>query len=109
MSPLVAAHLLRVQMKADESRLAGIYPNRNPGTACMQPPISDRHFCIGDFFLVDPACQVTFDTDMTLKEDYDFTASHLHRFGIPPSFPLSFLGVTPGAARLFFLLSPASG
>merc|ERR1712060_760210 len=39
-----------------------------------------EHFILGDFFVVDKSpCR--FDTTMTLKEDYDFTCSHLKKHG----------------------------
>merc|ERR1712183_101533 len=38
------------------------------------------HFILGDFFVVDQStCR--FDNTMTLKEDYDFTCSHLAKHG----------------------------
>jgi len=42
---------------------------------------SFKHFIIGDFFVVDTGSSVTFDENMTLKEDYDFTCSHIKAHG----------------------------
>jgi hypothetical protein len=41
-----------------------------------------EHFCIGDFFVVDPASKVRFDEEMKLKEDYDFTCAQLKEYGL---------------------------
>merc|ERR1740121_2256225 len=39
-----------------------------------------NHFILGDFFVVDKS-NVRFDENMTLKEDYDFTCSHIKAHG----------------------------
>ena len=41
-----------------------------------------EHFCIGDFFVVDPASKVRFDEEMKLKENYDFTCAQLKEYGL---------------------------
>merc|ERR1719277_1737025 len=38
------------------------------------------NFILGDFFVAEPT-PLRFDERLTLKEDYDFTCSHLERFG----------------------------
>jgi len=38
-------------------------------------------FILGDFFVVEPDSTVRFDEDMTLKEDYGFTAAHITKYG----------------------------
>jgi len=38
------------------------------------------HFILGDFF-VSEVSDVRFDKTMTLKEDYDYTSSHLFKYG----------------------------
>ncbi|CAK0890933.1 unnamed protein product [Prorocentrum cordatum] len=43
-------------------------------------PFVDKNFILGDFFVVDGG-DVKFDPKMTLKEDYDFTCSHLKAYG----------------------------
>merc|ERR1719321_18655 len=41
---------------------------------------STQHFVLGDFFVADKSpCR--FDESMTLKEDYDFTCSHISKHG----------------------------
>ena len=47
----------------------------------MMPPCVGAHFIVGDFIVVQPDSPVRFDTRMTLKEDYDFTAQHLQTHG----------------------------
>merc|ERR1712151_1282797 len=42
---------------------------------------SRKHFILGDFFVADTKTKVLFDAAMTLKEDYDFTCSHLRAHG----------------------------
>ena len=37
--------------------------------------------CVGDFLVIDSSSIPRFDCEMTLKEDYDFTAQHLHTYG----------------------------
>merc|ERR1711924_299925 len=45
------------------------------------PAFSRHHFILGDFFVVDKKSPVRFDESLTLKEDYDFTAAHLRKYG----------------------------
>merc|ERR1711953_141084 len=42
---------------------------------------SRKHFILGDFFVADTKSKVLFDENMTLKEDYDFTCSHMKAHG----------------------------
>merc|ERR1712028_164010 len=44
-------------------------------------PFVRSHFILGDFFVVDHGSKCLFDANMTLKEDYDFTCSHLKAKG----------------------------
>ena len=96
LSALGAAQMLAAQMKLAGSKFGGLYVNSNPGTSQMCPPIMYEHFCIGDFFVVDPSSTCRFDEEMKLKEDYDFTCSHLKTYGkvgfIGRSFVRSFSG-----------------
>ncbi len=81
LSALGAAQMLAAQMKKTDCKFGGLYVNSNPGTAQMCAPIMREHFCIGDFFVVDPASTCSFDEEMRLKEDYDFTCSQLRAYG----------------------------
>merc|ERR1712084_103296 len=61
-------------------KLGGVSPTNNPAMTIGLEEYSTQHFILGDFFVADPSpCR--FDNTMTLKEDYDFTCSHLHRHG----------------------------
>ena len=40
--------------------------------------VAENKFCIGDMLFVKPS-EVRFDTQLTLKEDYDFTLQHISR------------------------------
>lgn len=78
---VAAAQLMCSQLGGARAKLAGVYPNANPGTSYMMPQVSKEHFCVGDFLVVDPSSTILFDETMTLKEDYDFTCAHLHEYG----------------------------
>ena len=87
LSAIGAARFIQYMMgqqnrsRESKAKLGGCYVNCNPGTSHMCPPIIEEHFVIGDFMVVHPSSSIKFDEVLTLKEDYDFTASHLHRFG----------------------------
>lgn len=81
-SPVGAAHYLFHVMTTANAKLGGAYPNCNHGFAFQQPPTSPDLFIVGDFLVCDVKNNpLRFDQDMTLKEDYDFTAQHLHKYG----------------------------
>jgi hypothetical protein len=60
------------------AKLAGVAPTSNAffGKRAINP----RGFCVGDMILVQPT-DLRFDTALRLKEDYDYTAQHLERYG----------------------------
>merc|ERR1719491_283309 len=60
--------------------LGGVLPQANPAMGVGGEEFSHDNFILGDFFVVDKS-SCKFDTDMTLKEDYDFTCSHLAAHG----------------------------
>lgn len=62
------------------AKLAGVAPTSNPFYWNPSKPIHPNAFIVGDLNLVKP-CGVLFDEEMVLKEDYDYTLAHLHRFG----------------------------
>merc|ERR1711879_578085 len=41
---------------------------------------SYTNFILGDFFVSEPS-DIRFDTRLDLKEDYDYTAAHLDKYG----------------------------
>lgn len=82
LSPLGAAQLLLARMRSSGhgAKLGGVFPTANAAQGICQDECTFRHFILGDFFVVDGSpCR--FDSAMTLKEDYDFTAAHLARHG----------------------------
>jgi len=81
-SPLAAARFLLAKMRAAEPRprLGGVLPTGNGAMAMLAAEITPTGFILGDFFVHDGSpCR--FDEAITLKEDYDFTCSHLARHG----------------------------
>lgn len=81
-TPVAAASLLHALLKATEHRLAGCFPNANPGLAAGTRPVADNLFIVGDFLVIDvDRTSLRFDERLMLKEDYDYTAQHLHEHG----------------------------
>jgi hypothetical protein len=76
-----AAKLLKSCAVQAGRKLAGAYPTQNAGFAYAQSPVSQRHFIVGDFIVVDPESPCRFDELLGLKEDYDFTAQHMRAHG----------------------------
>jgi hypothetical protein len=60
--------------------LVGVAPTANKLFFNSRKPVSDRAFIVGDFILVHQ-CGLLFDTQLKLKEDYDYTMQHLTSFG----------------------------
>lgn len=89
-SPAAAARFLVAKMRAAAAangggrgsgpRLAGVFPLGNTGQAFTREAVHKEHFILGDFFVADVS-PVRFDPRMTLKEDYDYTCSHLAKHG----------------------------
>jgi len=81
-SPLAAARFLLAKMRAAEARprLGGVLPTGNAAMALLSQMTTPDGFILGDFFVHD-ASPIRFDESITLKEDYDFTCSHLQRHG----------------------------
>ena len=52
-TPVAAAALLLALLRATDRRLAGCYPNANPGLAAGVPPVGGHHFIVGDFLVID--------------------------------------------------------
>lgn len=59
-------------------KLFGAPPTAN--AFFVHKPESLNTFIIGDLLIVKPS-DVRFDNNLSLKEDYDFTASHIKRYG----------------------------
>eukprot|EP00932_Pfiesteria_piscicida_P016883 SRR837773.3788.p1 GENE.SRR837773.3788~~SRR837773.3788.p1 ORF type:complete len:446 (-),score=102.90 SRR837773.3788:44-1306(-) len=87
-SPVAAARFMLAKLRALKSaakggpspQLAGVYPLGSCARAFGHDEEGRRHFILGDFFVVDKS-PVRFDENMKLKEDYDFTCSHIAKHG----------------------------
>lgn len=85
-SPVMAAQFILAKMRgvADgepQPRLGGVFPLGNVGMSFGVGAIATEHFILGDFFVQDLGSKCRFDPRYSLKEDYDFTCSHLDAHG----------------------------
>jgi len=87
LTPVSAARFLLAKLRAAQGsmpgycpQLAGVYPLGSCSRAFGGPAVTTRNFILGDFIVVDNS-PLRFDEEMTLKEDYDFTAHHITRHG----------------------------
>jgi len=84
-SPVAAARFIVAKMRgAEETRkpkLGGVFPLSSCSRAFLGSPFGRKNFILGDFFVADLGSKCRFDPRMTLKEDYDFTCSHLKAHG----------------------------
>lgn len=82
-SPLAAARFMVAKMRSNSARpkLGGVYPNENIARALFGPDCTTRSFILGDFFVSEPSSRIRFDKKLTLKEDYDFSAAHIQKYG----------------------------
>lgn len=70
--------LISVFIKVEGVYLMGVPPTSNDFYA--KNKISKNTFCIGDMLFIKPN-PLRFDTQLTLKEDYDYTLQHLGKYG----------------------------
>jgi len=88
LTPVAAASFLLAKLRAardgqkngEGPRLGGVFPLGNQGMAFRKEAITTDNFILGDFFVADRS-DCRFDPRMTLKEDYDFTCTHLAKHG----------------------------
>jgi len=80
-SPVNAARYIEVQMREKGAKLGGVYCTQNEGQAMNSQAVSEEAFILGDLMVIDPESTPRFDEKMSLKEDYDLTAQHLHLYG----------------------------
>jgi len=82
-SPVGAAQFILAKMRSHSAapQLGGVFPLANMAMGVCSEKFSLQHFILGDFFVVEWQSSCRFDTTMTLKEDYDFTAAHLAAHG----------------------------
>jgi hypothetical protein len=83
-TPVAAARFMLAKLRSAETpqrpQLAGIYPLGSCARTFAGDEFGAHNFIIGDFFVVDKS-PVRFDPNMTLKEDYGFTCSHMDKHG----------------------------
>lgn len=85
-SPAAAARFLLAKMRGvpegvARPKLGGVFPLGNLGMAFGRRAVTSDQFILGDFFVQDVGSRCRFDLGMTLKEDYDFTCTHLAAHG----------------------------
>lgn len=84
LSPVAAARFILAKMRSapgeKKPQLGGVYMLGSCSRTFAGAEFVRQHFCIGDFFVVDNS-KVRFDERMTLKEDYDFSCSHIKAHG----------------------------
>jgi len=82
-SPLAAAQLILAKMRSDPDKphLGGVFPTANAAMTLGLDEIGKQHFILGDFFVAEASSPCRFDNKITLKEDYDYTCTHLKQHG----------------------------
>jgi len=83
LSPVAAAQFMLAKMRAttgQRPRLGGVWSLSVCARSFGGPEFSHSNFILGDFFVADMS-PIRFDNSMTLKEDYDFTCSHIQAHG----------------------------
>mmetsp|Transcript_10422 Transcript_10422/g.28993 ORF Transcript_10422/g.28993 Transcript_10422/m.28993 type:complete len:445 (-) Transcript_10422:221-1555(-) len=85
-SPLAATRFILAKMRGvpdgqPRPKLGGVFPLGNTGMSFAREAVSTDLFILGDFFVQDVDSPCRFDPRMTLKEDYDFTCTHLATHG----------------------------
>lgn len=82
-SPVAAARFILAKMRAaaePRPQLGGVYMLSSCSRTFAGDPFRHQNFIIGDFFVVDRS-NLRFDERMNLKEDYDFSCSHIKAHG----------------------------
>eukprot|EP00747_Dinoflagellata_sp_TGD_P185769 gnl/TRDRNA2_/TRDRNA2_42488_c0_seq1.p1 gnl/TRDRNA2_/TRDRNA2_42488_c0~~gnl/TRDRNA2_/TRDRNA2_42488_c0_seq1.p1 ORF type:complete len:500 (+),score=84.30 gnl/TRDRNA2_/TRDRNA2_42488_c0_seq1:46-1545(+) len=85
-SPVAAARFILAKMRWWNTQgwvkpqLGGTFCVSGGARAFRQEAFTTEHFILGDFFVVDKS-RLRFDTNFTLKEDYDFTCQHIREHG----------------------------
>lgn len=75
-----AMEALLNQLKLTPFFLAGVAPTANAFYFNPKEEVSHKKFIVGDLIAVAPS-SLRFDENMTLKEDYDYTAQHIQVHG----------------------------
>lgn len=83
-SPVTAARFILAKMRGvaegEPPRLGGAYVLSDCSRTWATNEFARKNFILGDFF-VDDNSGLVFDERLTLKEDFDFCAQHLHAYG----------------------------
>ena len=74
---LQALEIMYDTLRQSPFYLAGVSPTDNP-FFCVTD-ISIYNFIVGDFIMIKP-CDLRFDKNLRLKEDYDFTVQHIKKY-----------------------------
>lgn len=74
-----AIRMLSEALDMTGAKLAGAAPTANPFYWNPSRTVHTQAFVVGDLMLVRPSA-VRFDERLRLKEDYDFTLQHIHRY-----------------------------
>lgn len=75
-----AATLIHQAMKAVGCKLGGVAPTSNKFYFNPNQPLNTRAFCVADFLVVED-CDLYFDPNIRIKDDYDYTMQHIQKFG----------------------------
>lgn len=76
----IALDRVKKAMTDTGSYLGGVAPTANPFFWHPDKPVSTKNFIVGDFIMIKP-CDLRFDEQLRLKEDYDYTLQHLQKYG----------------------------
>jgi len=76
---LAIGYIMKSMDKYPECKMAGCPPTDNP-YFYTGAEYDTNKFIVGDLIVIKPS-DLRFDTNLTLKEDYDFTLAHLKKFG----------------------------
>ena len=75
-----ALQILLETTQAIGAKFGGVAPTANAYFFNPNKPVHDRAFIVGDFVLCIP-CDLRWDENLKLKEDYDLTMQHIRAFG----------------------------
>ena len=64
----------------DDTKLVGVAPTSNPFFCASGLRVKNDKFIVGDMIMVFPT-HLRFDTQLRLKEDYDYTSQHILEYG----------------------------
>lgn len=79
-SVATALGIMKREADASTARLIGVPCTANHLWCRADKPKNEAAFIIGDLIMVKP-CDLFFDEQMRLKEDYDYTLQHVRAFG----------------------------